>query len=586
MLASVIWLSVLETLGISMVLPVILLLISPETVATRPIIGDVYRFLGFSTPRDFLILLVVLMIGALVMKNLISIAIFRWQFQTMQRASADFANRLFEQYLRMPYLESLKRDTSFFAYVVNSLGSQVSSTFVYQVILIVSEAMTVALLFAVLLYANPAAALSALGILLAAGLAIYLFTARYLSRISAQSRIAAERTLRLVNETFGNLKEIRVLGRGKRFLQKYEVETALLAHNQASQMLYATSTRYLVEIAMLAAIALFVGVTLTGRDAAASIGLISLFGASALRILPSVSRILAAMQSLRTLEAPIDLAREELDHLDDWQLEAPASIDAPIPGTTREPVLLRLEGLSFQYQNTKEEAVSGINLEIPYGSSLGIVGSSGSGKTTFSDLVLGVITPTSGRILANGRNIYDDLISWRRMVAYVPQQIGFVSGTIRSNVALGLRDDEIDDARVASVLEMAQLTSLVSRLPLGMLSPIGEAGKLLSGGERQRLGIARALYQNASLLVLDEATSALDVETEDRFIKLLQNLRGVCTTLIVAHRLRTIRSCDRIALFDAGKMIAVDEFERLSAQEPRFMRLVELSNLTRPTDIQ
>ena len=486
----------------------------------------------------------------------------------------------------MPYLETLKRDAGFFAYVVNSLGSLVSSTFAYQIILVVSETVTVAFLFIVLVYANAAAALAALGVLAVAGLAIYLSTARLLGRMGKETRIASERTLRIVNETFGNLKEIRVLGRGGRFLEKYKVETNLLAINQAAQMFYSASTRYLVEIAMLAAIALFVAVTLTGRDAAASIGLISLFGASALRILPSVSRILAAMQVLRTLESPIDLAREELGKLASGELEPASSIDAPPPGTARLPVRLTLVKLAFQYDGTSEPAIADINLDVPFGSSLGIVGSSGSGKTTLADLVLGVITPTSGKVLANGSDIHDDLIAWRRMVAYVPQQIGFVAGTIRSNVALGLREEEIDDERVASALETAQLTALIARLPAGVHSPIGEAGKLLSGGERQRLGIARALYQNASLLVLDEATSALDVETEDRFIALLQNLRGLCTTLIIAHRLRTIHSCDRIALFDNGKMIAVDNFDGLSANQPQFMRLVELSNITSgPADV-
>ncbi len=580
MLGSVVLLSALETLGISIVLPVVLLLVAPETVMDRPFIKDIYSAFGFQSARDFTITLVVVMIGALIVKNLVSIAIYRWQFNVTSRAAAALSNRLFENYLRMPYLETLSRDIGFFGYVVNALGGIISATFVYQVVLIVSESVTVAFLFGVLLVANPAAALSAIGVLGVAGIAIYSLTARRLGRIGAESRLAGERTLRLVNETFGNLKEIRTLGRGGRFLRLYEVETSTLAANQATQMWYSASTRYLVEIAMLLAIATFVAVTLKGVDVAASVGLISLFGASALRILPSVARILGAMQTLRTLEAPIDLARTELTSLSNWQLEPPASIDAPPPGTVREPVSLRLENLGFSYSDTKEPAIADVTLDIPFGQSLGVVGSSGSGKTTLADVVLGLITPTAGRVLANGKDIHGDLIAWRRMVAYVPQQIGFVAGTIRSNVALGLRDEEIDDERVVAVLEIAQLTSLIARLSLGVNSPIGEAGKLLSGGERQRLGIARALYQNASVLVLDEATSALDVETEDRFIRLLQNLNGLCTTIVIAHRLRTIRNCDRIALFDAGKMIAVDDFEKLSVSEPQFNRLVELSNLT------
>lgn len=579
MLGSVILLSALETLGISIVLPVVLLLIEPQKAMTQPMLKGLYDAFGFQSPHHFTALLVVCMITALILKNLASITVYRWQFRVMQRAAADFSTQMFEKYLLMPYVETLTRSVSFFIYVTNSLGSLVSSNFVYQLVLIVSETMTAVFLFGVLLYANPIAALSAFGVLAAAGGTIYFSTARKLSETGAENREASQRTLAIVTETFGNFKEIRVLGRGRRFLEKFQTETDRLATNRALQMLYSASTRNLVEIAMLISIAAFVGVTLAGQSPSASIGLISLFGASALRILPSISRILAAMQALRTSESPIALASEELVHLANWKLEPAEAIAAPVPGKVRKEVSLRLENLGFQYQSALEPAISGVNLDIPFGKSLGIVGSSGSGKTTLADLMLGLITPSAGRVLADGQSISDDLIGWRRKVAYVPQQIGFAAGTIRSNVGLGLRDDEIDDERIASALETAQLASLVARLPLGVNAPIGEAGKLLSGGERQRLGIARALYQNASVLVLDEATSALDVETEDRFVSLLRNLRGVCTTLIIAHRLRTIRSCDRIAMFDSGKLIAVDGFEGLVAKEPRFARLVELSDL-------
>jgi ATP-binding cassette, subfamily B, bacterial PglK len=579
MLAAVIALSALETIGISAIFPIILLLIDPSAFLSRPFVASIYAWSGLASPRDFAVALVTFMIGALVLKNVASILLYRWQFGVVQAAAARFSVQAFENYLRMPYLASLQRDTGFFSYAINALGTIICSTFVYQLVLIVSELITVSLLFCVLVYANAVAAGSAFVVLLTTGTIIYAATAVNLGRIGQENRNAAERTARLVNETFGSFKELRVLGRGGRFLARYAEEAERMGRNQATLSLYNTSTRYLVEIAMLAAIGAFVGVTIAGENLANSIGLISLFGASSLRILPSVSRILGAMQTMKTLESSIGLAEEEASHAASWSLEPVDAINAPVPVAERQATTVSLRQVSFQYQGTAEPAIRNVSLEIPFGESLGVVGASGSGKTTVADIILGVITPEHGKVLSNGEDIHADLIGWRRRVAYVPQQIAFVSGTIRSNIAFGLRDDEIDDARVVSSLETAQLSSLVGRLPLGINSPIGEAGKLLSGGERQRLGIARALYQNASVLVLDEATSALDVETEDRLTTLLHGLRGICSTIVIAHRLRTIRECDRVALFADGELVAIDTFDALSANERRFARLVELSNL-------
>lgn len=579
MLAIVIALSILETIGISAVFPIILLLIDPAGFMDRPIVALVYAASGFASPRDFAFALVIAMIAALIFKNLASIALYRWQFRVLQRSAVEFATRAFKNYLRMPYLVSLQRKISFFLYAINSLGTIVSATFVYQLILIASEIITLVLLFGMLVYANPAAAMAAFAVLALTGAVIYLSTSRSLARIGEQNRAGAQRTNQLITETFGSFKELRVLGRGGRMLAAYTDEIKQLADNQATFSLYNASARYLVEISMLLTIGVFIAVTVSNQSMASSIGLISLFGAASLRILPSIARLLGATQTLKTLESPIGLAEDEARNIAGWRLEPETAIDAPAPGRSRTRADIVLDNISFQYDGKQEPAIRNVSLTIPYGESLGIVGASGSGKTTVADLVLGLIEPESGRVLSNGQDIYDDLVSWRRKVAYVPQQISFVSGTIRSNVAFGLRDDEIDDQRVNEVLEIAQLSALVGRLPLGIHASIGEAGKLLSGGERQRLGVARALYQNASILVLDEATSALDVETEDRLTTLLHQLKGVCTTIIIAHRLKTIRECDRVALFADGELVAVGRFDELSSTDPRFGKLVELSRL-------
>jgi ABC-type multidrug transport system fused ATPase/permease subunit len=277
---------------------------------------------------------------------------------------------------------------------------------------------------------------------------------------------------------------------------------------------------------------------------------VGLFAAAAFRLLPSMNRVLTALHGLRYGLPVIDMLHAELTR----PLVADEAGDAGAAGAGFSRGI-RIDALSYRYPGAPAAALDRLTLDIRAGETLGIVGSSGSGKSTLVDLLLGLLTPESGRIEADGRDIRDDLRGWRSQIGYVPQSIYLTDDTLRRNIAFGIPDDRIDDAAVARALAFAQLDGFVAAQPEGVHSFVGERGVRLSGGQRQRIGIARALYHDPPILVLDEATSALDVATEAEVMKAVAALQGRKTIVIVAHRLSTVEQCDRLCRLESGRAV-------------------------------
>jgi ABC-type multidrug transport system fused ATPase/permease subunit len=275
---------------------------------------------------------------------------------------------------------------------------------------------------------------------------------------------------------------------------------------------------------------------------------LGLFGAAAFRLTPSVNRVLGALQSLRFGLPVIDLLHAEL------QLHAPEPPVAHGPSTPFVDAL-SLSRVTYSYEGANEPVLVDVTLTIRRGELVGFIGPSGAGKSTLVDIVLGLLSPDSGVVRADGTDIQENLRSWQDRIGYVPQTIFLTDDTLRRNVAFGLRDDQIDDDAVARAIRAAQLQTFVAGLPHGVRTVVGERGVRLSGGQRQRIGIARALYHDPAVLVLDEATSSLDTGTEHGVMDAVAALHGDKTILIVAHRLSTVERCDRIYRLERGRLV-------------------------------
>ena len=292
---------------------------------------------------------------------------------------------------------------------------------------------------------------------------------------------------------------------------------------------------------------------MTGVEPQSIVPSLGVLGLAAVRLMPSVNRIISLFN---TIKFNMPLFNEMYDDLLAIKNEKDKDEQNRLHTTVRKLQFheeITVRNLTFSYPNTKKEILKNISFSIPKGSFVGIVGASGAGKTTFVDILLGLLPPENGAILVDGKNIYDDISSWLCNIAYVPQSIYLIDGSIRENIALGIPADKVSEERIRTVLKMAELSDFVEALNEKENTRVGERGALLSGGQKQRIGIARALYSNPSVLVLDEATSALDNETEKSITSTILKLKGEITIISIAHRLSTLESCDFKIKIEGGK---------------------------------
>jgi ABC-type multidrug transport system fused ATPase/permease subunit len=305
---------------------------------------------------------------------------------------------------------------------------------------------------------------------------------------------------------------------------------------------------------------------LAGGSPADKFPVLGLFAYSALRILPAVNRMLLSLTNLKSGQAALDIVHADLARLDAF----PAPVSEPALGFESAIVL---DGISFRYDAGTPDVLAGIDLVITKGSSVGLVGPSGGGKSTLIDVLVGLLEPTSGSVLVDGVDIRAHVAGWQANLGMVPQVVFLTDDSLRRNIAFGLPDDEIDDERVAAAVTMAQLDELVAGLPAGLDTSVAEAGVRLSGGQRQRVVIARALYREPAVLILDEGTSALDNLTEAQIIETLNRLKGRFTVIAVAHRLSSVQDCDQIVVVEGGRITDVGSYDELSRTSSEFRRM-------------
>jgi ABC-type multidrug transport system fused ATPase/permease subunit len=298
-----------------------------------------------------------------------------------------------------------------------------------------------------------------------------------------------------------------------------------------------------------------------------TVAVLGVFAYAALRLLPSVNRIVLNLGYLRFGSAAVQVVTSELALV---RTRPPRAAE---PAPLSFELSIRLEDVSIRYTTSGPEVLQHVDLEVPKGSSLGIVGPTGGGKTTIVDLLLGLLPPSAGRVSIDGVDVHENERAWQQLIGLVPQSIFIVDDTLRRNVALGTDDDAIDEACLREAIELAQLEDLVASLPDGLDTTVGENGSRLSGGQRQRVAIARALYRHPQVLIFDEGTSALDPITEADLVVSLENLRERHTLIAVAHRLTTVRACDQIIVVRYGGIAARGTYDELLIQDPSFRRM-------------
>jgi ABC-type multidrug transport system fused ATPase/permease subunit len=380
-------------------------------------------------------------------------------------------------------------------------------------------------------------------------IAFHGFSKRRIEKWGVERQLQDGMKLQQMNETFGGMKEIVMTGRGDYFRTRFSSNIGQLSYlNRKFTTLLGIPRLYLELLSVAGLAALVLSMLALGRTSDSLLPLLALFAGGAFRLMPAINRITFAFQSLRMGRTIVGVLQEDI-------LRAASSVPNVENGkTVRFDHVIRFEDVTYSYPNTVRTVIDGVSFEIKKGSEVGIIGTTGAGKSTIVDILLGLLKPTFGKVTVDGVDISTNIRSWQDLVGYVPQTIFLIDSSIRANIAFGIDEQNVDDEKVVRALELAQLKEFVDELPAGMNELVGERGVRLSGGQRQRIGIARALYLDPPILIFDEATSALDVETEKEVMKSLDHLRTNKTILIVTHRISALEHCDQTIRVDEGKL--------------------------------
>ena len=532
--------------------------------------------LGSAGPERVVLILAFSATLLFVAKGVAAVVLLWVQNGVLNNAQIMLSSRILRAFVEAPWLT--QQDAGTGALIRTTIGSVSATTLLLgSAINVVSECAVFVAIVAALVIINPPLAISALVYLVVAGLVYLRIVRRPIERRGRQLQSEGERMNSSLIELVGGIKELTVRESASTYLDRYvnSARTFLSAY----RLITVTNQgmRYLLEILMIAGAALVIGFATVSGSATTVLVSMGVLLAGGLRLVPSLNTLLIAVNSIRSNEPAVAVVEDELHRLGEYEGGLPPQHLEHESFTPTGAVWL--DRVSFRYPSRTEAALRDISIDVEFGEALGVVGSSGAGKSTLVDLLLGLIHPDSGSILIDGQELRGNLSAWRSQGGFVPQDIFLVDDTLEANITFGEADDVISEHRLAEAVRLAQLDDVVAVLPDGMLTVLGERGVRLSGGQRQRVGLARALYRQPRVLILDEATSALDNETEQRITEALRSLHGRLTMIVIAHRLSTVRSCDRILYLDRGQVAGVGSFDELDRTNEGFAKLVELGSL-------
>jgi ATP-binding cassette, subfamily B, bacterial PglK len=568
-LAAMLATALLQSAGVVSVMPFIGLVADPQIVHRNPWMAWGYAQAGVENTRQFLIILGFLALLLLAVTNAFA-AFSRWLSLRFVWDTHDrLSQRLLHKYLSESYSFYLDRNT---ATLSKSLLGEVRAV-VDNILLpwmdVLAKAATVGVFVLLLVMVDPVLAVLSAGTLSGIYAVIYLATRNRQRELGLRREKAFGDRFQITGEAFGGIKDVKVLGSESYFLSRFREASRRYSQTTTAHSIASELPRFALETVAFGGIIGTIIYLLETRETLVHVlPVLALYALAGFRLIPALQSIFGSLTIIRFYFPSVATLHADLYRVPSGE---PPFTTPPVGASGACPITLafereiRVERLSFHYPNTTRAALEDISLVIPIRHSVGLVGTTGSGKTTLADLLLGLFTPTSGQILIDGVPLTEaNLRAWKRHIGYVPQSMFLSDNSIAQNIAFGVPRDHIDRAAVERAARAAHLHDFIERLPLGYETAVGERGVRLSGGERQRVAIARALYRDPTVLVMDEATSALDGATEDTVMQAIRGLSGQKTIILVAHRLTTVRDCDVIFLFEGGRLAAQGTFSALA----------------------
>ncbi len=571
--------SALEYVGLILLVPLLGLLASGSGQPSR-IESLLSSLFGTQSPEELSLYLAIAAAGVFLTKGAASVGLLWWQTGIVNGVQVDLSARLLRSFSLSSWLEQKHTNTGGFIRTASGAVASVGIIITAGVGVFSDVAVFVAI-FSAMVAVDAVFALAVLGYIGLAGVAFLMLVKRPTER---RGRILQEE-VQVMNssmiEIVRGIRDISLRGVGATFVGRYV--TSACRANDAGRLITVVSQgmRFVLEsMTIIGASTIIVLAYLTqgSTDVVIAVGVML---AGSIRLLPAFNGILLAVNQVRANGPALQMVEDELQRLESADETRPSKAMESTPAHEKRISFqsIRLENVGFRYPEQTQDALSDVTLEIKRGSSVGVVGATGSGKSTLVDVILGQIPPTQGVITIDGRPISEVKRQWQTMIGFVPQDVFITDGSLRDNVAFGIPCAEVDSNRVLRALSQAHLGDVVDALPGGVDGYVGEGGARLSGGQIQRIALARALYSEPEVLVLDEATSALDNETEFLIGEAIQELGPRVTLVVVAHRLSTVRLLDCIHFFSEGSLESSGTFEELIRRSDKFARLVEIGDL-------
>ena len=545
--------AILETASISLVIPVVSLVISPDAIESNAYMAWLYQTLNLTSKEQLTIIVMLSLIVAFVLKNLFLFFQQKMMYSFIYGNQFSTSERMMRNYLRRGYEFYLNSDT---AVIQRSITSDVNNMYalILAVLQLVSEVIIFVSLTAILLVVDAMMTLVIAVLLLITLMLIKAVIKPIMQKAGMENQDFYSGLFKWISQTVTGIKEVKIAGKEQYFVDEYVKCGKGYVEAVQKYSLYNNTPRLLIEtVCIIGMVGYMLFMILTGRAMADMIPVISAFAMAAMRLMPCANRINNQLTSLAYFE-PFFMGVS--DHLQDEisgnniDMSFAKDTDARLPIQKQ----IHLKNITYAYPNTETLIFDHADMEVPIGAAVGIVGSSGSGKTTIVDVLLGLLEIKEGTIFADDVDIKTQYRAWLKNIGYIPQMIFMLDDTIRKNVAFGIPEEKISEKRIWEVLKEAQLDEFVKSLPEGLDTGIGERGIRLSGGQRQRIGIARALYHDPQVLILDEATSALDNDTEAAIMDSINRFHGKKTLIIIAHRLQTIEKCDIVYRVEGGSI--------------------------------
>lgn len=544
----------LQVAGVGMIVPVVSMVMDADAIAGDGMVHDLYVLLGVESAKTFTVIIMSALVGIFIIKNLFLYFQQKFMFSFVYTNQFRTSERMMKNYLRRGYEFYLNADT---AVVQRSITSDVNN--MYALILAVLQLISDGIIFLFLVVYCLAQDV-AMTLLLASVMMLLLWVIKkvlkpILKKAGEDNQNYYSGLFKWISQTVQGIKEVKIAGKEQYFVSEYIKCGEGYVNAVQRYNLYNNIPKLFIEtICVACMIGYMLIMLLTGVDSDHMMQTLTAFAAAALVLLPCVNRINNQINGITYFE-PFFMGVS--DHLQEDISGVNTDMTAWGVAAEKLPVhkSIKMEDITYSYPNSDKLIFDHASLEIPVGAAVGIVGTSGAGKTTVVDILLGLLETKTGTIYADGVDVKTQYRAWLKNVGYIPQMIFMLDDTIRHNVAFGVPDEEIDENRLWEVLKEAQLDEFIKTLPEGLDTGIGERGIRLSGGQRQRIGIARALYEDPEVLILDEATSALDNDTEAAIMESINRLQGKKTLIIIAHRLQTIEKCDMVYRVEDGKAL-------------------------------